>query len=178
MMDAKEVKSKLLHYFRFCKGYHWAATEVGGFNADVMVANYREIIECEVKVSKADLKNEFKKKTKIRKHEIYCSNRQRKHVPNKFYFAVPLNLVRLALKYTKDTPYGVILVSSTPMHFEVPNKRSRRTRKIKTHEVYCKIRKEAQLLQQPAQEHLKRKIFLRMSSELTRMHIKGIVEEL
>ena len=110
-MKANEIKTKVLHYWRFTRnGYNYIATEAGKFKSDVLVSNEKEIIECETKISKADLKKDFIKK----KHEIYKkpTTWYSQWLPNKFYFAVPEDLVKEALALTEETNYGVIEVSS------------------------------------------------------------------
>lgn len=157
-MNANEVKTKTLHYWRFTRnGYNFIATEAGKFKSDILVSNEKEIIECETKISRADLRNDFKKK----KHGIYKkpSSWYSKWIPNKFYFAVPENLTELALELVEDTPYGVIEVSSK----SISNRKK---------EVYCVIVKSAKTVQPKFKEKLHKQIVMRGSSELIRLRIK------
>jgi len=157
-MDAHEIKTKALHYWRFTRnGYNYISTEAGKFKADILVSNEKEIIECETKISRADLRNDFKKK----KHSIYAnpSAWYSKWLPNKFYFAVPTSLVDLALELVEETKYGVI---------EVYDKSFSKRKK----EVYCKIVKSAQVIQPAFREKLHKQILMRSSSELVRLRIK------
>jgi len=157
-MKANELKTKVLHYWRYTRnGYNYIATEAGKFNADVLVSNEKEIIECETKISRADLRNDFKKK----KHSIYKnpSKWYASWIPNKFYFAVPETLTAYALELTQETVYGVIEVSS--------NKIGSRKK-----EVYCKIRKSAGVIQPKFKAKLHRQVLMRGSSELVRLRIK------
>ncbi len=157
-MNANEIKTKVLHYWRFTRsGYNYIATEVGKFKSDVLISNKKEIIECEVKISKEDLKKEFDKK----KHEIYKkpSTWYSKWIPNKFYFAVPEEILDIALDITKDTPYGVILVDSKKIS-------------KKKKECYCTIIKQANIIQPLFKEGLYKQIIMRESSELIRLRIK------
>jgi hypothetical protein len=63
------------------------------------------MIEIEIKTSKADLNNDFKKP----KHRIY-ETKQGPWVPHQFYFAVPEELVEYALTKCVGKPYGVIKI--------------------------------------------------------------------
>lgn len=112
-MDSNEIKVKLLHYWRYNRRYKYFATEYGRFDADVMVSDGKEQIECEVKVSAQDLKNDLKKK----KHQYYQEASHttyywQKWIPNKFFFAVPEELLNTAIETAKPYGYGVVLVNS------------------------------------------------------------------
>jgi len=157
-MNANEVKTKVLHYWRFTRnGYNYIATEAGKFKSDILVSNEKEIIECETKISRADLRNDFKKK----KHAIYKKPTAwyAKWLPNKFYFAVPPKLTEYALELVEGTYYGVI---------EVDDKKITKRKK----EIYCKIIKNAKTIQPNFKKRLHRQIFMRCSSELIRLRIK------
>jgi len=104
-MNSFEIKTKVLMYWRYARAYAYISTETGRFYADVLVSNGKNIIEIEVKTSYSDLKNDFKK----RKHKFYRTEYSI-GVPNKFYFAVPENLVEKTKELTKNTPYGIIKV--------------------------------------------------------------------
>jgi len=156
-MNAKELKIKLLHYWRFNRRYLYIATEVGKFNADVLASNGIDtIVECEVKTSKRDLVNDFKKK----KHRIFQSPSQwyASFMPNYFFFAVPSKLLDDALDLTKDTPYGVIEV------FDITFIEAKQIR-------YCVIRRNASLLTEKFRDKLFRQLVLRMGSEIVRSRI-------
>ena len=156
-MDEKEIKTKLLHYWRFEKNYLWIATEAGRFDADVLASDGKNnLIECEVKVSKQDLRKEFKKK----KHFIY-SNPTRwfnNFLPTKFYFAIPYELKNLCFELTENTPYGILGVKKTPIA-------------LNRNMSYVVLAKKAQNLSS-FQEKLHRKVLLRMGSELVRLRLK------
>lgn len=145
-MTSHDVKSKLLAYWRFKRRYQFIATECGTYNADILIANDKEIIEVEVKVSKSDLKNDFKK----RKHKIYANGKS-KWIPNKFYFGVPIELEDYAKELCEGTPYGVIRVQDG---------------KYSPYRDFCKISKKAKKLTTKLNEELIHKIVLRMGSEL------------
>jgi len=157
-MNAHEVKTKVLHYWRFTRnGYNYIATEAGKFKSDILVSNEKEIIECETKISRADLRNDFKKK----KHGVYKkpTTWYSKWLPNKFYFAVPKNLTEYALELVEGTTYGVLEVSDRKI-----SKRKKDT--------YCKIIKTASMIQPKFKEKLHKQILMRCSSELIRLRIK------
>ena len=159
-MNSSEVKTKTLHYWRFIrKDYNFIATEVGRFNSDVLVANNKEIIACEIKVSKYDLKNDLKKK----KHSIYkkLNKYYFKWIPNKFYFAVPSNLISYAKEIVENTEYGIL---------EVLDKNIVSNKKVS----YCKIVKKAKKLHKEYNLALHKQIILRESSELIRLRIKNL----
>jgi len=157
-MNANEIKTKVLHYWRFTRnGYNFISTEAGKFKSDILISNEKEIIECETKISRADLKNDFKKK----KHGIYKkpSNWYEQWIPNKFYFAVPKSLVEFSIELSKDTGYGIIEVSDKTLN---TNKK----------EVYCKVIKSAKIIQHTFKKKLHKQIIMRSSSELIRLRIK------
>lgn len=158
-MNAHELKTKVLHYWRFTRNsYNYIATEVGKFKSDVLVSNEKEIIECETKITRADLRKDFSKK----KHQIYKTPTSwySKWLPNKFFFAVPEDLVEYTLELTEGTNYGVISVLSKPFS---------KNRK----ESYCVIVKQAKTMQPLFKEKLHRQIVMRCSSELIRLRMKG-----
>jgi len=111
-MNSTYIKTVLCSYFRFANGSKYVATEAGGFNSDVLAVKKGIVYEVEVKISKADLSQDFKKD----KHRIYETyNRSSgkylyRHVPNYFYFAVPKELAEFALTKTLGTKYGVMVI--------------------------------------------------------------------
>lgn len=70
--------------------------------------------EFEIKISKADFKNEFKHKTE--KHALLENNNQKLIKPNYFYFAVPENLIQL-----EDIPEyaGLIYIIDIFPYYEI-----------------------------------------------------------
>jgi hypothetical protein len=103
-MESSYIKACLSAYFRFSKQCHFIATEVGRFNADFLTVKKGMMTEVEIKVSKADLNNDFKKQ----KHQIYEQNAS-PWTPNYFYFCVPPELVDYAVAKCVDKPYGVMV---------------------------------------------------------------------
>ena len=156
-MNSKEIKTKILHYFRIHKRFYYLASEASRFESDILISNGTTIFEIEIKCSKSDLLADFKKK----KHVTYKN--PSKHylslMPNRFYFAVPPELTQDALNLVKDTKYGVIEVSEATLKV---------TKFIK----YCKIVKEAENLKEGLSKKLLHKLLLRMGSELLRLRIK------
>ncbi len=63
--------------------------------------------EIEIKVSKADLNNDFKKP----KHRIYAANSS-PWTPNYFYFCVPQELLDYAVAKCADKPYGILVAKT------------------------------------------------------------------
>lgn len=68
--------------------------------------NASHATEVEVKISKSDLRAEFKNKKS--KHFVYMNAAQNPFVPNNFYFLVPAGLADAAVEQTEGTPFGVI----------------------------------------------------------------------
>lgn len=156
-MNSDEIKTKVLHYLRFHRKYPLIATEAGRKkknNADVLACDFEEIVEVEVKISKADLRNDFKKI----KHTRYKSARTH-YTPNKFFFAVPNKLVEEAIHLTQGTGYGVLEVSEKPL-------------KGYTKESFIKVKKQALKLKDRYCKKLEKEILMRLSSELIRLRIK------
>lgn len=108
-MKSSYIKACLSAYYRFGKGNKLIATECGRFNADFLTIKNNQLTEIEIKVSKADLNNDFKKP----KHRIYASNSS-PWVPNYFYFCVPAELLDYAIAKCADKPYGILVAK--PQH--------------------------------------------------------------
>jgi hypothetical protein len=132
-MDSKYIKAVLCHYFRFKRQCAYIATECGQFSSDFLAIHKNKLIEVEIKVSKADLNNDFKKP----KHRIYETTRKI-WVPNQFYFAVPSEMLKYAATKIVDKPYGLleILPSQTvntdydfPVHIDNLEKMKKRIAK-------------------------------------------------
>lgn len=107
------LKNEALKWLRFEKRYNVACTELrtGLWIADVFglgprLPNPYNAIEIEVKISMADLRNDFK--NKAQKHLMYLDSVQ--NVPNYMYFMVPPELVEQAQAFlaTKNPKYGII----------------------------------------------------------------------
>lgn len=177
-MDSAEIKVKVLHYFRFIKRFLLISTEAGYYESDILVSNNtpfrnkkhnQEVIEVEVKVSRTDLRNDFKKK----KHKVYASNSV-VLTPNRFYFAVPKELVEYAIELCKNLPYGVIEVSDVEFR---PTKYVRKVEKVMGQRskagAYIFVRKSAKLIHKTYPYQLDRYIINRMGSDLIREKLVG-----
>lgn len=108
-MESSYIKACLSAYFRFSKQHHFIATEVGRFNADFLSYKKGILTEVEIKVSKADLNNDFKKQ----KHQIYEQNAS-PWTPHYFYFCVPPEMLDYAIAKCVDKPYGVMVIKDQP----------------------------------------------------------------
>lgn len=98
--DSARLKAIGLAYLRFGRQMPIACTEAGRWKADILGINAVECIEIEVKVSKSDLKAEFKKKTA--KHFLYNNSSSNMTCPSYFYFLVPEHLQECALELLKE----------------------------------------------------------------------------
>jgi hypothetical protein len=128
------IKTALLSYYTFKRSAQIACTEIfdGCSIADVLIiAKNDEVIEIEIKISKADMKHELNKGVKHsnwKELENYKYERledtfiakhdQLKHqtdTPNKFYFCVPIELKDFALEFISklNNKYGLILFNNT-----------------------------------------------------------------
>jgi len=157
-MDSKEIKTKLLHFYRFRRSFKFIATEAGRWESDVLVSDEKEVIEIEVKISLIDFKNDFKKK----KHSVYSNPvtpYQKTHVPNKFFFCVPQNLADAVEILLKDSPYGLLVC--------LPGAITRKG-------VFIKSVKTAKNLREGISKKLLHSLQLRMGSELIRTRIKEL----
>jgi hypothetical protein len=123
------IKAALLNYYTFKRSAILVCTELydGCYIADVVVlAKNNEVIEIEIKISKADIKHELSKgqnKTNwkilsdgsserlpdihINKHDIL---NVKSETPNKYYFCVPKELVEFTIEFANklNPKYGVI----------------------------------------------------------------------
>lgn len=91
MITSSVLKTAALGWLRYGKRMPVVCTEVGRWNADVIGVSPQEAIEVEVKVSKADLRAEFRNKRA--KHFLYANAQEKSiHVPNRFYILVPAHL--------------------------------------------------------------------------------------
>ena len=103
----------MLCWLRFGKRFKYVSTECGEFNADVLGSDGKQLIEIEVKVSKADFLADFRNKAK---HNVYANPQTTswpEWIPHKFYIIVPPNLADfakdfLAMNYPR---YGLIVMS-------------------------------------------------------------------
>ena len=124
MRLSDEIKLELMKYYRFERNYNLVCTE-GINNADVNAWNGNQLVEVEVKISKADFKKEFltedngKNHWKIYKHTNYANPHEHVMngyiVPHRFYFCVPVALGDWAKDYLEDkkSKYGLLVYDKT-----------------------------------------------------------------
>jgi len=110
-IDSDFLKTKLLFYWRFKRGYYYCATEVntGKEIADVMLCNDKEIIEIEVKITFSDFIADFKKP----KHYIHQANKREYHYlkSNKFFFCVHPDISDRCKTYLDENNYQYGLIT-------------------------------------------------------------------
>lgn len=155
-IDSKFIKACLCAYFRFKRGTSCIATEVGGFNADFLAVGRGGFMEVEIKVSKADLNNDFKKQ----KHLIYQMNKEHPWCPQQFYFAVPRGLVDYAVAKCADKPYGIMVVERSPHRY-----------KRAWMERVTVIKRAKKLHSNPIHPKVKAVIYARLASEMANLRI-------
>ena len=166
-LSTQEMTYYMLHYYRFQRQYPIASTEVnvfGSFIADVLVSDFKEFTEVEIKISEHDFIADFSHKST--KHTAYLdstlnkvatlTDSDRKYMPNRFYYAVPKELARFALDNVKDTPYGLIYVDPKDAKLSMNS--------------YVKIVKHSAIISRPYPKNLERRAIARMSSELVNMY--------
>lgn len=156
MIDSKYIKACLSAYFRFKRATSCIATEVGYFNADFIAVGRNGFLEIEIKVSKADLNNDFKKA----KHQIYATKKNDAWCPQQFYFAVPEELVEYALGKCADKPYGVLAVRECS-----DNSNRSWMDRVRV------VKRAKKIHNNPIQPKVKNIIYSRLASEMTNLRI-------
>lgn len=111
-MKTTRVKAEAIAWLRFGKRLPIVCTEVGNWYSDVLGVGRTSSVEVETKISKSDLKAEFRNKTT--KHLIYqkADEGLGRTVPNYMYFMVPEELKEAALEIvgTGNPKAGVAIV--------------------------------------------------------------------
>ena len=107
-MDSKQLKTEVLKYWRFTRqGYLLCATEVNTYwgIADVMVANDKEIIEIETKISFKDFLKDF---TKV-KFQGPDNNPFYRIDANRLFYCVTAEIKDKCISYLleNDYPFGL-----------------------------------------------------------------------
>lgn len=154
-MTSNDLKVRLLHYWRFRRKFSYISTEsfCNSCVADILVSNGKEIIECEVKISKSDFVADFKKI----KHARY--KKSKTYIPNRLFYCVPSELINFAKEKLKDSIYGLIEVLDTPLNeYNIS---------------HCKIVKRANIIKKDICPLLLNSLTKRMSSELANLYIKN-----
>ena len=143
-IDSKYCKAALFSYLRFTKQASYLASECGDFSSDILfVTKKRKLVEVEVKVSKSDFRNDFKKykhedyhltweqlseKYNLKQYDWYLQRymkehfkvlqkkREREMMPSQFYFAVPSDMVSYVINHLNQNnlPYGVLEILDDP----------------------------------------------------------------
>lgn len=109
------IKRDLCAYLRYKRRVLYLATEVDIYHCwgitDVTALKKQKFYEYEIKCSKSDLKNDYKK-AKGRKHKSYMRNDPHRFRPHYFSLVVPPELVDDAIGFSdkySDKKYGVIV---------------------------------------------------------------------
>jgi hypothetical protein len=117
MACAKHIKTSLLSYYRFKRGFLCVdeASCAGGLS-DVLVDTGKDIIDIEVKISKSDL---IRGEAKKSKHKLYKICDGKKYSPNKYILCVPEKLKEVAEEWVNDTNknYGIIIYKAPASGF-------------------------------------------------------------
>jgi hypothetical protein len=149
--ETRKIKHRALCWLRLKKKCPFIATEVGGFNADVVGVTEKDLVEIEVKVSIEDLKADLRKeKHRYYNNETTFISHSAPWIPTHMYYAVSADLVDKTVELfeqRKLVNYGII----NGENFQVVKNAKRLHKK------------------QPCQS-VKFKIALRMGSELIRFH--------
>jgi hypothetical protein len=117
-LTSSTIKTAVLGHFRFHGLWTLFSTEASEWHADILMVDPREyLVEFEVKVSIADLKEDFKK----RKHEAYRKYRGKSGlVPNRLYYSVPKEMGARAREILGPYPaYGIVTVEEGTRAVEV-----------------------------------------------------------
>lgn len=164
MTSSRMIKTAVLAWLRFGKQFPYIATECGAYSADVLGTDGKIVIEVEVKVSRADLRNDFRSKDKHRKYKLPSDGYYNEWIPHQFYFAVPEHLGDYAIELTeKDYPdYGVIVCRDEGFSLADCAVTKRRAKKL--HE-------------NPVLPRIQRAIALRMGSELCSIYLDRCGED-
>lgn len=128
-------------WLRYGKQMSYVASEVGRFNADVLGYDGKNLFEIEVKKSRADFRNDFRKP----KHDIYREKSGSYWVPHFYYFFVPESLKQAGLEILaeQESPAGLAVLGTPTKGVYGYNKRSvtiaRRAPRIHDKEVSPKV---------------------------------------
>lgn len=113
VINSDYMKIIVASYYRYIRGYAYTCTEFK--NMDVCASDGKVLIEVECKISKADLKNELKSSTKIKKHKYYSEGKiKTKPIPNKYYIAITEDMSKdkecFDIINSINSDYGIIIV--------------------------------------------------------------------
>jgi len=147
-----------LAYLRYNRNYIFMASEV--LDSDILVYNKKRYYEFEIKTSKGDLKNDFKKY----KHIGYTRISKR-FIPNYFSFVVPIDLAEYALDLVKErnNNYGILQWKCSTIG------------KYKLHPNIVVIKRPKLLVEKsPEYKYIRKRIVKRMISQIIIAEIKLI----
>ena len=194
-INSNYCKAALFSYFRFGKQVKCIASECGRYNSDILLVHKNKLVEVEIKTSKQDFKNDFKKykhkfyntSTEVLYKELnlqqYEKYRGKKNGgvhykihsfrsdcafrPFQFYFAVPDNISGWALTYlNKHYPqYGLMVIKDSSTSKYARLQWQQRVKILK---------RAKKLHNETADAYSKLTIFSRMASELANMWQKRI----
>jgi len=164
-----ELKMSLMHYFRY-KRQGLVATEVDlGHNgvSDVLAYVEDKVIEVEVKVSISDLKSEFINKTKHYAFAKSVTDKyiQRYHIPNLFYFCVPIDLFEKTEKILDENKSNAGIMVYDP----TAGKKFRQGRPMD----FISIQRKSKMLHNQVLPEIKERIISRICSEVCIFHEKN-----
>lgn len=154
------LKTALLYYYRFKRGYLCVDECYSGCRekADILIDTKKAIYEIEIKLNKADLYKEKKKK----KHKVDSFRGA-----NKFYLCVPSDLVSFTQKWIQEVnpKYGLI-------EFNTQYYTERKARYNITHWDKClRVIKSATKLHKEYNVRLRNNIIKRLPSALCNAYI-------
>lgn len=122
------MKIVIASLYRFVLNYKYTTTEFD--LKDVCACNKNYSVEIECKISKSDLKNELKSKTKIKKHNAYANPTKKYYhwIPNRFYYAITDEMAQdpeiFDIINQINPKYGIFICSDwgNPREFKVAKK--------------------------------------------------------
>ncbi len=157
-MNSNKLKTEGLCWLRYSKKMDIVATEVGHWNADILGFNEKLCIEVEVKVSRSDIRAEFRNKRP--KHSYYKSEHVSHWTPNYFYMLVPASLAEYAVEVLAENnpKYGVISLPDTEA-IGVPGKK------------LTVVKKAQRLHSKPPDVNIRKATELRASSGLCGLYL-------
>lgn len=166
MIEALHLKTSLLYYYRFKRGYLCVdeCYSGGRQKADILIDTKKAIYEVEIKLNKADLRQEKKKRKHYKVDSLKC------YGANQFYICVPTDLVSYALDWIQEVnpKYGLI-------EFNTQYYTERKARYNITHWDKClRFVKRASRLHGRYDSRLRLNIIKRLPSALVNAYINQI----
>jgi len=161
MIGALHLKTSLLYYYRFKRGYLCSDEVYSTYGqiADILVDTGKSIYEIEIKTNKADLYKE-KKKAKHKPDNT-------RYTVNKFSLCVPTELVQSAKKWIQEVnpKYGLI-------EFDTQRYKEYKLRyTVNRYDIFLKFIKKACILNKEYNVNHRKKIIKRLPSALCNAYI-------